>query len=194
MPSGINHPCYGKSSNNQYTNKDWDSVPFEDLSYDQRRKRLFKEAENACSQCGFDKKRENGGLILEVDHIDGNSDNNIKENLRVLCPNCHALTPTFRNWGRKSGEKSSKRLRKGNKQYNQYIDLLKNEKIESIERMKNNILSLNIDYTRRGWVKEVAISTNMLSQKVRWFISENMPGFLEERKANIRVTNKARQV
>jgi hypothetical protein len=35
-------------------------------------------------------------IPLELDHIDGDRTNNLLENLRVLCPNCHALTPTYR--------------------------------------------------------------------------------------------------
>jgi len=35
-------------------------------------------------------------IPLELDHIDGNSSNNELINLRLLCPNCHALTPTYR--------------------------------------------------------------------------------------------------
>lgn len=84
---------------NQWTNVDWDVVPWDDLGACKRRERLLKESNYACSQCGFDKKREDGGLILEIDHIDGNHENNSKNNLRILCPNCHALTPNFRNWG-----------------------------------------------------------------------------------------------
>ncbi|QQS22354.1 HNH endonuclease [Candidatus Saccharibacteria bacterium] len=34
---------------------------------------------------------------LEIDHIDGNSMNNIERNLILLCPNCHAITPTHKN-------------------------------------------------------------------------------------------------
>lgn len=36
-------------------------------------------------------------IPLELDHIDGNHQNNALQNLRLLCPNCHALTPTFRD-------------------------------------------------------------------------------------------------
>lgn len=50
--------------------------------------------------------RWNGKPIpLELDHVDGDRANNLLENLRLLCPNCHALTPTYRgrNIGRRSG-------------------------------------------------------------------------------------------
>jgi hypothetical protein len=35
-------------------------------------------------------------IPLELDHIDGNNSNNELSNLRLLCPNCHAKTPTYR--------------------------------------------------------------------------------------------------
>lgn len=42
------------------------------------------------------------GLIpLELDHIDGNNQNNNLSNLRLLCPNCHALTSTYRGKNKK---------------------------------------------------------------------------------------------
>lgn len=48
-----------------------------------------------CSCCSigpiWNKKR----LVLQLDHIDGDSDNNHRKNLRLMCPNCHTQTDTF---------------------------------------------------------------------------------------------------
>lgn len=49
-----------------------------------------------CSVCGCDGHWQNGTISLELDHIDGDNTNNEIENLRYLCPNCHALTNTYR--------------------------------------------------------------------------------------------------
>ena len=41
----------------------------------------------------------NKKLCLQIDHIDGNCENNKPDNLRFLCPNCHTQTET---WGIKN--------------------------------------------------------------------------------------------
>jgi 5-methylcytosine-specific restriction endonuclease McrA len=72
---------------------------FESLNGDRsRRNRLIKE-NSACSICGL---REWMGktIPIELDHIDGNPDNNVRENLRLLCLNCHGQTDTYRNKNR----------------------------------------------------------------------------------------------
>ena len=58
----------------------------------------FKINNNKCCQCGWGKINKTTGRIpLEIDHIDGNFKNNNLINLRLLCPNCHSLTATFKN-------------------------------------------------------------------------------------------------
>ena len=52
--------------------------------------------EYKCQQCGCDGNWQGGIISLEVDHIDGDNTNNEVSNLRYLCPNCHALTDTYR--------------------------------------------------------------------------------------------------
>lgn len=48
-----------------------------------------------CYSCGLTNWLDQ--LIpLELEHIDGDRSNNLLENLTLLCPNCHALTPTYR--------------------------------------------------------------------------------------------------
>lgn len=51
---------------------------------------------NKCSQCDWSRVNPKTGEIpLVADHIDGNWRNNHEANLRLLCPNCDSLTPTF---------------------------------------------------------------------------------------------------
>lgn len=57
---------------------------------------LIKQANYKCSECGWCKPNIiTGKPILSVDHIDGNWQNNKFGNHKVLCYNCHTLTPTF---------------------------------------------------------------------------------------------------
>ena len=52
--------------------------------------------EYKCINCGCDGNWQGGKIALEIDHIDGDNTNNQLSNLRYLCPNCHALTDTYR--------------------------------------------------------------------------------------------------
>ncbi len=59
--------------------------------------RLLEEnvLENKCDWCGINEWRGRG-LKCEMDHINGKNTDHRRENLRMLCPNCHSQTETFR--------------------------------------------------------------------------------------------------
>lgn len=70
---------------------------------------LMRDGEK-CSSCGWSEINKTTGLVpVELDHIDGDSSNNELSNLRILCPNCHSLTPTFRALNAGRGRLNRKR-------------------------------------------------------------------------------------
>jgi Zn finger protein HypA/HybF involved in hydrogenase expression len=48
-----------------------------------------------CKGCGNTGTHNGQPLVLQLDHENGIRNDNRKENLRYLCPNCHSQTPTF---------------------------------------------------------------------------------------------------
>lgn len=69
---------------------------------------LFKKYDNKCSICGWSKVNPfTGNIPLEVEHIDGDPYNSSPDNVTLLCPNCHALTKTYRGANRGHGRKKT---------------------------------------------------------------------------------------
>jgi len=58
---------------------------------------MTESADYKCQKCGWGKVNPySGRIVLEVHHIDGDKTNQAKDNLIVLCPNCHSLTKNYR--------------------------------------------------------------------------------------------------
>lgn|SRR5208282_1387345 len=61
------------------------------------KKLLIFEHGERCQICGWHKVHSvTGNVPVELEHSDGNRGNNAYENVKLLCPNCHSLTPTYR--------------------------------------------------------------------------------------------------
>ena len=87
-------------------------TPFDELAHQSKRVRIIIEQEGKCAHCDISEWMGQP-VCFEMDHIDGNNQNNVRENLEILCPNCHSNTPTWK--GRKAERNRDK--------INEYIQL-----------------------------------------------------------------------
>lgn len=70
----------------------------------QVRRYLIKNRGWRCEECGWDKiNKKSGKCPIQMDHVDGDAKNNSLNNLKLLCPNCHSITPTFGNLNKGNG-------------------------------------------------------------------------------------------
>lgn len=59
---------------------------------------LKEKYQNKCRLCAWSEVNlSTNSVPLEIDHIDGDANNNAEENPQLLCPNCHSLTANYRN-------------------------------------------------------------------------------------------------
>lgn len=101
------------------------------------KKKLIKDKilEAECSSCKLS-DWQGKSIPLELDHIDGDNTNNELENLRILCPNCHAFTDTYRGKNKKTARSA--------KEVNEMVDSLANTKIVETKIC----LSCNVEYSK----------------------------------------------
>lgn len=98
-----------------YLKRDLSDILIENSTYinaNHLKNRLIKEGifEYKCYRCG--RTKWEGELIpIQIDHINGIHNDNRLENLTILCPNCHALTPTYCGKNKKRVNKKLKNKR-----------------------------------------------------------------------------------
>lgn len=140
------------------------------------RKYLLEEANYKCSLCGWSEANPyNNQIHLEIDHIDGSLDSK-KSNLRVLCPNCHSLTPTYKILNKQCTKNKQKIL-------NQHIKKVEKKKKDKQNKINKRIKYLeSIDLSEWGSLTIVAKEWNICSTNVKKFINKYYPQGIDELK------------
>ena len=97
---GIVKFVFGKSRRNTGNrNKSLEELMVKNSNYSRHalKKRLIDEKviEYKCLKCGQLPLWDGKELVLQLDHINGDTKDNRKNNLRFLCPNCHSQTDTY---------------------------------------------------------------------------------------------------
>jgi hypothetical protein len=77
------------------------NADYHTLSFERLKKRIVLEQNGICDKCKLSEWLGEK-IPLELEHIDGNHNNNERDNLKALCPNCHSLTPTWRGRNKKN--------------------------------------------------------------------------------------------
>lgn len=67
---------------------------------------IMKEQNDQCALCQMGPIWQDKDLIFILDHIDGDSTNNRRENLRLVCPNCDSQLDTFKAKNKGKGRHS----------------------------------------------------------------------------------------
>lgn len=136
------------------------------------RKRLLKEQifEHKCAICHLTTWNDLP-IPLDLDHINGIPHDHRLGNLRVLCRNCHAQTPTF------CGKNRFKKYSRSRQQYFEDVkDKFKQTQVDLIPLVINS----NINFSKFGWVKKVSQLIGRKHQKVVPWMKRVMPEFYEK--------------
>lgn len=66
------------------------------------KKYIMDEQDGKCAICGMRAEWNEKPLVFILDHIDGKANNNNRENLRLVCPNCDSQLDTYKSKNKQS--------------------------------------------------------------------------------------------
>jgi hypothetical protein len=64
---------------------------------------IMMEQDGFCAICGLAPTWNGATLVFVLDHIDGDGGNHVRDNVRMICPNCDSQLPTFKARNRGNG-------------------------------------------------------------------------------------------
>lgn len=117
--------------------------------------------DNICEECHI--SEYNGKpIVVQLDHINGKSDDHRRENLRMLCPNCHSQTETYgsKNWKNKQRLKLASKKQMARECATKIREERTQTRLNDIERSKKT----------RGWITELARKWNISHTSVIRFV------------------------
>lgn len=144
------------------------------------KKRLLNDLkwEYKCNKCGIN-EWQGKKISLELEHINGINNDNRIENLELLCPNCHSITPTFRTKNKPKIEKKKctkcdNELWKGNisgfcNKCINTIKNIKNRKVKerpSMKQIENDLINLK-SYVAVG--KKYGVTDNTIRKWLKYY-------------------------
>jgi len=115
-----NKYCSSKCQHEYKKNETYKKIENGDTSLYQKQYKLYLiyRFGEKCMKCGWNETNLITKKIpIELEHKDGNSENNKLDNLELLCPNCHSLTPTYKALNIGNGRFSRRERYKNGKSY-----------------------------------------------------------------------------
>jgi len=122
-----------------------------------------------CNECGIEAIWNGKELCLQLDHINGINNDNRKENLRFLCPNCHAQTEGY------AGKNKKHKIKK------ERIKRISKSKI-SLNKEELELLVNTKTYTEIGKMFQVSGNSIKKRCKVLGILIENRRGYWQKKK------------
>ena len=102
-------------SNERYKNylENQNNFVGREITYQWLKKKIIEEQNHKCDICGLKDEWNGKDLHFVLDHIDGDATNNVRKNLRLICPNCDSQLDTYksRNIGKSTRKYKPYRLK-----------------------------------------------------------------------------------